>query len=258
MTFGQYISSGRNVRGLTLRELASSLNIDISYLSKIEKNWRQFPKNKLDILSNEFSVPYNEILEKFIKDDIIQQYSGIPNYEDILRTIIDEKQTTSLNEVIELGENNTVEFKSSLRYCLKNKRVDKKIEHSAIKNICAFLNSSGGKLLIGVTDDKEIIGLEDTDFITFKENDKKDAFLKHFDNLISKYFGNNLSMNLIVTFETLKQKTVACINVLPNNQEPIFLKNPEKNNIEEFFIRRNASSVNLKMSELYKYIKEKW
>ena len=257
-TFGDYISSGRNVRGITLRELAQELNLDVSSMSKIEKGWRQFPKDKLKQFSEYFRVPYQEVVKEFIKTDLIQQYGGFPNYENLLREIINNEEKTSIEDFIKKGETKNIEFKSSLRFCLKTTKAEKYIEHSAIKNICAFLNSNGGKLIIGVTDDGEILGLENTDFKTFKESDKKDAFLKHLDNLISKYFGNDLSLNLGVEFEEIESKIVCEIDVLQNNNGPIFLKNPEKNNSEEFYIRRNASAVTLSMDEFYKYSKERW
>lgn len=257
-TFGDYISSGRNVRGITLRELAQELNLDASSISKIEKGWRQFPKDKLKQFAEYFRVPYQEVVKEFIKTDLIQQYGGFPNYENLLREIINNEEKTSIEDFIKKGETKNIEFKSSLRYCLKTTNAEKYIEHSAIKNICAFLNSNGGKLIIGVADDGEVLGLENTDFKTFKESDKKDAFLKHLDNLISKYFGNDLSLNLGVEFEEIESKIVCEIDVLQNNNGPMFLKNPEKNNSEEFYIRRNASAVTLSMDEFYKYSKERW
>lgn len=257
-TFGDYISSGRNVRGITLRELAQELNLDASSISKIEKGWRQFPKDKLKQFAEYFRVPYQEVVKEFIKTDLIQQYAGFPNYENLLREIINNEEKTSIEDFIKKGETKNIEFKSSLRFCLKTTKAEKYIEHSAIKNICAFLNSNGGKLIIGVSDDGEILGLENTDFKTFKENDKKDAFLKHLDNLISKYFGNDLSLNLGVEFEEIESKIVCEIDVLQNNNGPVFLKNSEKNNSEEFYIRRNASAVTLSMDEFYKYSKERW
>ena len=257
-TFGDYISSGRNVRGITMRELAEELNLDISTISKIEKGWRQFPKDKLKLLAEFYKVSYQEVVKEFIKTDLIQQYGGFPNYENLLIEIINNEEKTSITDFIKNGETKNTEFKSSLRYCLKSKKAEKYIEHSAIKNVCAFLNSNGGKLIIGLADDGEIIELENTDFTTFKEQDKKDAFLKHLDNLISKYFGNNLSLNLAVEFEQIESKIVCEIDILPNNIGPIFLKNPEKNNSEEFYIRRNASAVALNMDEFYKYSKERW
>lgn len=257
-TFGDYISSGRNARGLTLRELAQELNLDVVTVSKIEKGWRQFPKEKLKLFSNIFKVPFQEVIKEFIKTDLVQQYGGFPNYEELLLEIISNVEKTSIENFIKRGETKNIEFKSSLRYCLKTLKSEKYIEHSAIKNICAFLNSNGGKLIIGVADNGEILGLENTDFKTFQEADKKDAFLKHFDNLISKYFGNDLSLNLGVEFEQIDSKILCEIDVLQNNNGPVFLKNPEKNNVEEFYIRRNASAVTLNMDEFYKYSKERW
>lgn len=258
-TFGDYLSSGRNVRGLTLRELASSLEMDISTLAKIEKNWRQFPKDKLHILSEIFSVSYRKIVTEFIKTDIFQQYGHFPDYKIIISDALSENGISySITELINDGESKKLEFKSSLRYCLKNLKAEKHIEHSTLKNVCAFLNSEGGKLLIGVSDQKEILGLEEYDFKTFKEVDKKDSWLKHFDNLISNYFGDNISQYIIISFEQVDFKTIACVDVLPNNEGPIFLKNIEKDSKQEFYIRRNASAVTLTMEQFYKYSKERW
>lgn len=241
-----------------MTELGQQLNLDSSTISRIEKGYRQFPKDKLKLLSEILKTPYQEVLKKFIKTDLIQQYSGFPNYENILKEIIQKVEKTTIEDYINEGETKKVEFKSSLRYCLRNLRVEKKVEHSSIKNICAFLNSTGGKLIIGLSDNGEILGLENTDFTTFKEKDKKDEFLKHFDNLIAKYFGNDISLNLNVEFNNVNSKTICEIDVMANNNGPIFLRNPEKNNIEEFYIRRNASAIALNMDEFYKYSKERW
>lgn len=34
--------------------------------------------------------------------------------------------------------------------------------------------------------------------------------------------------------------------------------NPEKNNLEEFYVRRNASAIALTMYEMYNYSKDNW
>ncbi len=57
-------------------------------------------------------------------------------------------------ELIKRGESKTLEFKSSLRWSLKENRLDSKgVTHAAMKTIAAFLNTEGGDLLIGVADD---------------------------------------------------------------------------------------------------------
>ena len=62
--------------------------------------------------------------------------------------------------LIKRGENEKIEFKSTLRINLHTKEQDKKVENSVLKTIVAFLNSEGGTLLIGVSDCGEIIGIE--------------------------------------------------------------------------------------------------
>lgn len=258
-SLGNYISCGRNVRGLTLRELASELDLDIVTLSKIEKNYRQFPKGKLQLLANIFNVSLDEILVEFLKTDLYNSYGEFPDIKRlVLKAFEGKDEPHTLSSVIIEGETKKVEFKSSLRYCLKSLKPEKHIELSAMKNICAFLNSEGGKLIIGVSDDKQILGLEDYDYSTFKETDKKDAWLKHFDNLLSKYFGNGISNLIMISFEIIENKSIACIDVLPNNVGPTFLQNPEKGNNEDFYIRRNASAVILTMNEFFQYSKERW
>jgi hypothetical protein len=159
--------------------------------------------------------------------------------------------------LIKAGESRTVEFKSSLRYCLKQKSPQKYVEHSSFKNIAAFLNTEGGTLLIGVEDNGNITGLEDTDFNTFKGDNKKDVFMKHFDNLVEKYFGNGLAGMFDVSFATVQGKTISVVTVKERATEPVILKNPE-NNKEEFYIRRNASAKDLTMFEFFTYAREHW
>ena len=62
-------------------------------------------------------------------------------------------------ELINGGENERVEFKSSMRWDYKENRVNKNLEGVIIKTLSAFLNSSGGTLLIGVDDLGDVIGI---------------------------------------------------------------------------------------------------
>lgn len=55
----------------------------------------------------------------------------------------------SLSEIILKGENKTIEFKEKLP---KNE--------SIIKSIISFSNTSGGKLIIGISDDGLIKGIK--------------------------------------------------------------------------------------------------
>jgi predicted HTH transcriptional regulator len=65
-------------------------------------------------------------------------------------------------------ENKFFEFKSSLRWDLKESIINKELEQVVIKTIAAFNNVNGGNLLIGVEDNGNVLGLA-FDYKTFKK-----------------------------------------------------------------------------------------
>jgi len=225
-------------------------------VSRIENDYRQFPKTKLLELSNLLNVSIEEIENHYLYSDIQNRYSDISNYKNKILQILNSEPKT-IESILDSGENNIVEFKSSIRYCLKTLKAEKHIEFSSVKNIAAFLNSNGGKLIIGVDDNGKTLGLENTDFKTFNEPNKIDGLYKYLDNTIGKYFGNDYLNYIKVEIEE-SEKSILVIEVLSNKQKPTIIKNPSKDNKEEFYIRRNASAIALSMEEFYSYSMEKW
>ena len=71
------------------------------------------------------------------------------------------KPSSTLADLLAVGESQTVEFKSTARYNLHTGQADKKMEHVVTKTVCGFLNAEGGTLLIGVGDDGGVVGLAD-------------------------------------------------------------------------------------------------
>ncbi|MFC0513507.1 helix-turn-helix domain-containing protein [Mucilaginibacter angelicae] len=108
-------------------------------------------------------------------------------------------------------------------------------------------------MLIGVEDNKNIIGLE-KDFNSFSKNDKLDEFQKHFDNLISKTLGNRFHHYLKIDFPMMNGKTICVITIKEKSSEPVYVTN--ETGQETFYIRRTASTIDLKPSEMQKYIYE--
>src|SRR5699024_10427977 len=118
------------------------------------------------------------------------------NINEFLEELLDKEEEpaevkgeTSWSEFFKKGENNFVEFKSTLVYDLRQKKPMKYIEHNIAKAIAAFLNSEGGQLFVGVDDDGNVLGLEQ-DFSLSGEKGEKDGFLLKFDNIIRDYLGN--------------------------------------------------------------------
>jgi Putative DNA-binding domain len=82
-------------------------------------------------------------------------------------------------EIVEIittqDESYSLEFKSTARWDVDKNQKNPEMEQVILKTVASFLNTEkGGTLLIGVTDDKEIIGL-DLDYQTFSKPNKRDA-----------------------------------------------------------------------------------
>jgi hypothetical protein len=89
-----------------------------------------------------------------------------------------------IRSIIRKGESKKIEFKQTLSLDIK-KKIDTKakyLEKSVLKTIAAFLNTEGGAVLVGVTDEGNIYGLHKEISKFHKNND--DNFLLHFKNLM--------------------------------------------------------------------------
>ena len=176
-------------------------------------------------------------------------------FED-LKARIDLTHSESSNEEFEElilgGESDTVEFKSTLRYDIRNNVVNKKLEFVIAKTIAAFLNSGGGMLLIGVDDNQNVIGL-DNDISTLKKQDI-DGFELQLVEVIKKYIGAEHAPYLKIAFPQIDEKTICVLKVL-NSSKPIFISFEGQ---ESFFVRAGCSSQPLTREEQSSYESNHW
>ena len=146
-------------------------------------------------------------------------------------------------EIIRQGESDFVEFKSTLRFNLKSKKKDSAIELSALKTVAAFLNTSGGTLLIGVTDEGIINGLSLDNFA----ND--DKLMLHFSNLLRDKIGEKTLGVVHFDIVNIENKQILRVEVSKSNS-PVFVT---FQNNEYFYVRSGPSTLSLKFSEFYNY-----
>jgi hypothetical protein len=150
-----------------------------------------------------------------------------------------------LLDLIAQGESNELEFKSSFRWDLKAGKTNPAVERASLKTISAFLNTSGGILLIGVKDDGSIEGIESDRFAN------EDKFLLHLWTLIRTSLGRDVSPYIQTLLEKKDEKTI-CIVRCSKCPKPAFLRQPGFD--EEFYIRVGPSSNALDISEALRYI----
>ena len=121
-------------------------------------------------------------------------------------------------ELIKRGESKTLEFKSTLRWNLKEDRQDDKIvTHAVLKTIAAFLNTEGGDLLIGVADNGSIVGIERDQL------DNDDKFMLHLAQVVRNGLGDRAGTCIDPKTQIVQDKTV-CVVSCQRSPEPVFLK----------------------------------
>jgi len=156
-------------------------------------------------------------------------------------------------EVINQGENDWVEFKSSLRWNIQTEKPDKRIEAVIVKALSAFMNARGGTLFIGINDGGEAVGIE-ADYKTFQRKANRDGFMLKLSSMISHNLGRQSHKFITTDIQTLEGRDVCRITIRPG-EKPVFVKDGGK---ESFYIRAGASSVPLSMSEAHEYISSRW
>ncbi len=173
-----------------------------------------------------------------------------------LKSRIELTHTKPANEEIEElilgGETDRVEFKSTLRYDLHTQVVNKKLEYVIAKTIAAFLNSEGGELLIGVNDNKDVIGL--TNDISTVTGQNLDGFKLQLNEVIKKYIGKEMIPYIKILFPQ-HENIEFCRITISKSSKPIFIEFEDN---QHFFIRSGPSSLPLSRGEQSDYEKIHW
>ncbi len=201
-------------------------------------------------------------------------------YEDFLkarRKILTEKLNAFLEGITEIklgvglvdiediiaeDEHDGLEFKSSLRWDTEAHTVNKTLEASVLKTIAAFNNGwgDGGKLIIGVDNDQNILGLEG-DYSTLKYGSDRDAFEIHLRNLINQVWGVEFaSNNVTISFEQIGESEI-CIVDINRGTKPLFVEMKDKGGqkAEKFFVRSGNSSPPISNpSEISEFIQSRF
>ncbi len=162
------------------------------------------------------------------------------------------KEEQDIRDIIRSGEHEQLEFKTSLRWDVKRDQVSKELERGVMKTITAFLNSSGGSLVIGVDDHNQVYGLESDLASLAKQN--HDGFENHFNNLFVSMIGPEFRQYVRISFHYIDNKSVGLIQV-DQAHRPAYLKT-EKG--EDFFIRTGNATTSLKVSQVASYISSQW
>jgi hypothetical protein len=150
------------------------------------------------------------------------------------------------------GENANVEFKSSARWDLRENKKNAAMEQVILKTVAAFLNSEGGTLLLGVSDDGAVLGLEhDYQTLQKKNADGYELFLG---DLLLTHYGKDLSRFLKFSFHDVDGKQV-CRIVIEPAPRAVWVK---EGNDEHLYARAGNSTRRLSTKEAIEYCKTRF
>lgn len=157
-----------------------------------------------------------------------------------------------LEALIKQGENPHLEFKSSLRWDIVENRVNRALEGVAIKTLAGFMNGQGGTLLIGVSDEGEILGL-DKDYQTLKKPGR-DGYEQLIMTIIASNMGADICQFVRVVYHDLDGLEICRLIVQPSTR-PVFI---QQGNNPKLYLRTGGGTRELNVQEAIDYMKARW
>ena len=240
------VAAGHDPRKITVAEIMTSGIVACSPDTSIEEACRTMQDKKIKKLA----VMDNDVLAGIVSlTDIANRQ---PELIETLKQGNGDGFVDDIYELLSLSEGQHLEFKSSLRYDLNTRQVNQSLEGVVLKTICAFLNSDGGTLLIGLSDNKDVIGIEN-DYLVIRHQNR-DGFENHLLGLISNCIGNYYLPYVEMIFHNLLGKDLCQVNI-KSSPKPAFLNNGGK---QDFYVRTGNASRPFSISEASEYIQDRW
>ncbi len=204
---------------------------------------------------------------KMVRDVLQPDRNGLaPAFGFLEKTEIDQlveyvnrafERTTSrarptIYDLIAKGENDHVEFKSSIGWGTRISKVNKRMQEAIAIAVAGMLNSQGGYLLIGIADDGRVLGIEH-DLQTLQKRNL-DGFQLALTDTIKAYIGLECMGYVHPRFEWVKGKQI-CVVEIGKSPKPVFFATGAGH---KFLMRVGNSTRSLDVKATMDYIHSHW
>lgn len=169
-------------------------------------------------------------------------------YEKLAGNPLSAPEPLQVGDLIGSGETDAVEFKSTLRTNLHSGERDIRMENTVLKTIAGFLNTTGGTLVIGVSDDGQPIGLEADGFAS------EDKMSLHMINLLKDRIGGQHAISVHPRFDDLNGVRVLVVEC-DQSKAPVFVKDGVS---ERFYVRYGPSTQELTGATAQSFMKQRF
>jgi Putative DNA-binding domain len=155
-----------------------------------------------------------------------------------------------------LDEDETVEFKSSLRWDYAKQKPSKEVERAIVKTVAGFLNSeNGGTPIIGISDSKAVLGLQ-ADYASFKSvKPDRDGFEQTLRQILIVAVGERRCARSVKARFCSSQGKELCIVTVAPSSEPVFLEDEAGG---QLYVRVGNSTRPFGVQEALAYARDRW
>ncbi len=202
--------------------------------------WHALPENWEHLEYPRFLEKRRDLMAEVIRDGYRTLAAG---YEEAPIAT-----TLSVAQLVNSGESGEVEFKSTLRINQHTGQKDPRMELAVLKTIAGFLNTAGGRLVVGVRDDGTPLGVEADEFAS------EDKMGLHLVNRVNVRMGPSAMTFAHVRFDEYEERRVMVVECY-KSAKPIFVKDGDA---EHFYIRTGPSTTQLTPSQTQEYIQQRW
>ena len=163
------------------------------------------------------------------------------------------KKKESIDDILGEGEGQTIEYKETFKWDVKNQNKNKSLKEDVSKAVCAFLNAQGGKVFIGVNDNREVKGIEPDLRLYGNPNRErcKDLLSQELKKTLKDHI-DAITINLTDnSYRIIKGHEILEINVAPSSR-PVFIFN------EDFIVRNGNASIKLEGKSFHDYLVDRF
>ena len=211
-------------------------NVRLAFDQKVERVIQEIVDSNFDLYKRiTDDRAFGEAVKSFLFDQYLRTHR---NAEDLIKR----------------GESKTLEFASTLRWNLREDRLDEEgVTQAVLKAITAFLNTDGGDLLIGVSDGGSVVGIEADRF------ENEDGFALHLAQVVRDGLGDRARTCMDPKCQVVQGRTV-CVVSCQRSPEPVFLKRRgmEAEPKGDFFVRSGPRTVKLSPESTQEYIRTRF
>jgi type I restriction enzyme R subunit len=237
---------------VTLHQVMGHLHADAALDASARVNTRENARLAFD---HKVEDKIQEIIESNF--ELYKRITDDPPFGEAFKNALFDLWIQRHREVESLlseQESMTLEFKSSLRWDVKEGRKDdQRITHAVLKTVAAFLNTEGGDLLIGVADDGTPLGVDHDGL----ESD--DKFMRHLAQAVRNGLGDRAGTCIDPRMQVVQGNSI-CLASCKRSPEPVFLKwkGVEEQPEGDFYVRSGPGTVKLSPESTSEYIRTRF